>query len=187
VDEGTTVTLNGTGSSDPNPGQTLTYAWTQLSGPPVTINNANMAMATCTAPALGTLDCEPLVFQLKVTDSCGAMATDTVTIDVSDRFVLADDNNNNCVVVRRMCGTNMGTYCWKKPNGSTVSGPVTIMVTPPGTVTIMSKDTDPNLFQGGADLTRNRGNARLVEPRNPPGPASVIIDSNVSNSTCACP
>lgn len=76
---GTSVTLSAAGSSDPDAGDTLSYEWTQLSGPSVTLNDANAQQATFTAPAsTGTL-----VFQLTVTDSAGGRATDTVQISVS--------------------------------------------------------------------------------------------------------
>jgi len=42
------VTLDGSGSYDPL-GETLTYQWTQINGPTVTINNATAAKATFTA------------------------------------------------------------------------------------------------------------------------------------------
>ncbi len=44
VAEMTVVNLNGSGS-DPDAGDTLTFAWTQTAGQPVTINNANTANA----------------------------------------------------------------------------------------------------------------------------------------------
>ena len=44
------VTLNGTLSSDSD-GTITAYQWTQTSGPIVTLNNANTAVATFTAPA----------------------------------------------------------------------------------------------------------------------------------------
>ena len=44
------ITLNGSGSYDPL-GEALTYTWTQITGPTVTINNANAAVATFTAAA----------------------------------------------------------------------------------------------------------------------------------------
>jgi hypothetical protein len=128
-----------------------------------------------------------LTFQLKVTDSCGAMATDTVTVTVTDRFALRDDRNGHCVIITRACGMgNMGQYCWRKPDGSTVSGACTITVQ--GTVlTVQSKPEDPNLFQAGADLARGTGNARLTETRANPTRTSTIFDSNIRNSTCNCP
>ena len=43
-----TVTLNGTGSYDPN-GRALTYSWLQEAGPAVALSGANMATATFTA------------------------------------------------------------------------------------------------------------------------------------------
>lgn len=75
---GTTVTLNGTGSSDPE-GGALTYAWAQLSGTAVQLSDPSASSPSFTAPGeVGTL-----VFQLTVTDSGQVSDTDTVTITVS--------------------------------------------------------------------------------------------------------
>ena len=70
-----TITLNGSGSYDPL-GEALTYAWSQISGPTVTINNANQAVATFTAAAGQSYQ-----FMLKVTNTDGisAQATTLVT------------------------------------------------------------------------------------------------------------
>ena len=76
VEPGATVTLNGAGT-DPD-GSTLSYAWSQISGTSVTLQNANTARATFIAPdAAGAL-----VFRLTVTDDIGATDTDDVTVTV---------------------------------------------------------------------------------------------------------
>lgn len=75
---GATVTLNGTGSSDPE-GGALTYGWTQLSGTGVTLSDPAASSPAFTAPE----EAGTLVFQLTVTDGYQASDTDTVTITVS--------------------------------------------------------------------------------------------------------
>ena len=49
VNAGDTVTLDGTGSTDPD-SDPLTYSWVQTAGPAVTLTGANTAQPTFTAP-----------------------------------------------------------------------------------------------------------------------------------------
>ena len=81
VTAGTTVTLDGSGSSDPDTGDTLTYSWSHTSGTPaVTLTGPTTASPTFTAPAVSTSTA--FVFTLTVSDG-EATATDTVTITVA--------------------------------------------------------------------------------------------------------
>ena len=74
------VTLDGSGSSDPENGA-LTYAWTQTGGTPtVTLTGADTARATFTAPQVTAN--AALTFTLTATDPGGQSATDTVTVSV---------------------------------------------------------------------------------------------------------
>ena len=72
--------LAGSTSTDPD-NDTLTYAWTQTSGPNVTLNGANTASMSFTAPD----NSGNIGIQLTVTDSKGASATATTTIAINKK------------------------------------------------------------------------------------------------------
>ena len=80
VFEGDEVTLDGTGSSDPD-GSITAYQWVQASGPNVTLSNPASATTTFTAPGFGTGG-GSLTFQLTVTDDLGLQSTDTMIVNV---------------------------------------------------------------------------------------------------------
>src|SRR5690606_25911347 len=68
VTGGARVTLDGRSSNDPD-GDTLAFAWTQVDGPPVTLEDADAALARFNAP---TVDSDTLLrFRLTVTDPGG--------------------------------------------------------------------------------------------------------------------
>ena len=75
---GTTVTLNGAASTDPENNIT-SYAWTQISGPAVVLTNAATVQASFTVPQPAGAT-YALVFQLTVTDAFGATSTDQVSV-----------------------------------------------------------------------------------------------------------
>jgi LmbE family N-acetylglucosaminyl deacetylase len=78
VQTGATVTLNGTGSSDPG-GKSLTYQWTQTGGAAVTLSTSTAAQPTFTAPSSAAT----LTFQLVVNNGTASSSPATVTITVS--------------------------------------------------------------------------------------------------------
>ncbi len=81
VEEGTAATLDGSGSVTTT--GTLTYQWTQTSGDPVTLNNANAAIADFEAPVIWDYT-EELTFRLDVDDGAGGTSSDEVMIEVAN-------------------------------------------------------------------------------------------------------
>ena len=81
VGEGILVTLNGSGSVTTS--GNISYAWTQLSGPPVTLANADKAVCTFTSPAIWSF-IKQLRFRLQVTDGVGGNSTDEVNVNVTN-------------------------------------------------------------------------------------------------------
>jgi len=76
VNEGDTVTLDGSSSSDPDDGIS-SYLWTRTDGPSINLSDPASSKPSFTAPSGGTLQ-----FELKVTDKGGLTAIDTVTITI---------------------------------------------------------------------------------------------------------
>ena len=76
---GSTVTLNGSQSNDPN-GDPLDFQWTQIAGQSVTLTDATSAMSTFTAPTVNSDTM--LQFRLTVTDPLGLADSAIVTITV---------------------------------------------------------------------------------------------------------
>jgi len=93
VDEGASVALDGSGSFDPE-AQTLTWSWTQVSGPAVTLVGADTRTPSFDSPLLdlgGASVSEAVVLQLSVTDvalpeDCGGPRTalDIVSVQLNN-------------------------------------------------------------------------------------------------------
>jgi uncharacterized repeat protein (TIGR01451 family) len=80
-----TVTLNGTGSSDPE-GDTLTYTWTteDLLPPPIVLSGGGSGGAVTGSTVSGSVPLGIFTILLTVSDGIGGTATDTVRIEVLD-------------------------------------------------------------------------------------------------------
>ena len=86
VSSGVEVTLDGSGSSDADSGQSLTYEWRQISGPTagITLSDATAAMPTFTAPTLSIgASNVVLTFGLVVNDSFNESTEDQVVITIT--------------------------------------------------------------------------------------------------------
>jgi uncharacterized repeat protein (TIGR01451 family) len=93
---GDSVTLNGSQSFDPDSADTISYAWTQIGTPSVTLSGANTGNPTFTAPVEGT----SLTFQLTVTDDGMLSDSDTVTVTVTPKADLQITKNDSPDPVR---------------------------------------------------------------------------------------
>lgn len=80
VNSGVTVTLDGSGSYDPDNGDVIqTYAWSQISGPTVVLDDPRAQVSKFT---LSTSEAVSLEFLLSVTDNGGLKGYDTCIVNI---------------------------------------------------------------------------------------------------------
>ncbi len=126
VTQGAAVTLDGSGSSDPDAGDTVTYSWSQTAGTTVTLTGADTAAPSFTAPAGPAA----LVFNLTVTDSASLAAHDSVTVTVPEMTVDAGSNrtvSEDSSVTLTGAVQNAGgspAYRWTQASPSTPAIPI---------------------------------------------------------------
>ena len=143
VQLGTLVTLDGSGSSDPD-NNTLTYNWSKLSGPRITdASNVSTDHPSFTANYTGTY-----VIQLIVNDGTVDSAADTVTITVvsGNNAPIADAGEDSTVNVGTLVTLdasdsldpdgNTLNYAWSQVSGATVTLSNTAAVEPTFTPTV---------------------------------------------------
>ncbi len=160
VEEGAQVTLDGTGSSDPDapiddPDSTISYAWTQPSGPAVTITNANTAIASFTAPEVDAGGAD-LTFRLTVTDIDSLTDSQNVTIHVENTLTDPTAEAGNAQSVSEGASVTLNGFASDDPDGTIVAylwektaGPA-VTITNPNTA--MATFTAPDVTAAGATL-----------------------------------
>jgi hypothetical protein len=145
VTAGDTVTLQGSGSNDPDPNDptpgALTFSWTQTAGTTVTLTGADTASPTFTAPNID----ETLTFQLSVTDDEGNTATDTVNVTVQavgNQAPTADAGGDQ--TVQAGDGVTLDGSASSDPEGDTLT--FSWVQTDGTDVTLSGADTDSPTF-----------------------------------------
>jgi hypothetical protein len=81
--EKSTVTLDGSNSSDPDDG-VASYQWKQVAGQSVTFSDPTDDQPTFEAPSFDDSGDKPLIFELIVTDEGGLQSSDSTTVSVSN-------------------------------------------------------------------------------------------------------
>ena len=180
VDEGETVTLDGTGSSDPD-GDTIHYNWIQIGGPLVTLSDA-----TVEDPTFVLIDVdengESLIFELTVTDDeiDGLKSTDVCIVNVIDLTGVNNPPTADAGLDQTVdegetvtldgtgssdpdLGDGIASYLWKQTGGTTVTLSDTTytmptFVTPPvdlsgTTLTFQLTVTDNGGLEGSAEVS----------------------------------
>jgi len=129
VDEQTAVTLTGSGTDID--GTVAGYAWVQTAGTPVTLTNANAAVATFIAPA--SMTGEVMSFQLTVTDDKGLSSTAATTnvtvlhVNVAPTANAGADQTVNKKAAVTLAGSgadidgSIASYAWVQTAGTSVT------------------------------------------------------------------
>ncbi len=185
VTAGATVNLNGGGSSDPD-GDLLTFQWQQTAGTPiVTLNSANSAAASFTAPNQAAT----LTFQLTVDDGRGGTASDSTVVTVMTTMVakpilyLANFDGSNITAYDL---TNPGTVNGNIAPNANLAGGQTMLAAPADMVIDKNGGLLVNDFNGKAitayadalDLGMINGN--VAPTRNVQGAATLLVHPTAS-------
>ncbi len=156
VDEQSTVTLDGSASTDPD-GNTLSFVWTQTGGETVSISGSNSVQASFSSPDVGVGSSVDLTFELRVSDG-SAINADTVVVTVngvtnsdpvadagSDRLAA---QQSTIVLVGSAVDPDLGdtlTYSWTQLSGTAAT--ITDGDTPNASI------GTPSVQPGGETLT----------------------------------
>ncbi|MBI1353631.1 MAG: OmpA family protein [Acidobacteria bacterium] len=157
------ITLNGTGSYDPD-GDPITYAWTQVGGPSVSLNGADTATPTFTAEEGQTYH-----FRLTVRDDHGGVGTDRTTVAAESNDIQLTRFSVDPSTVKR---GDSATIVWQVKNADSVeinpglgsvdlSGTSTVVVNETTTYTLTAKKGDKTITETRT-VTVNALAARVI-------------------------
>ncbi|MBF0180931.1 MAG: hypothetical protein HQM03_12985 [Magnetococcales bacterium] len=133
---GSTVTLDGSASSDADAGTTLNHFWSQTSGPAVTLSSSALVKPTFTAPNTAAT----MVFALTVNDGLFASATPATVTVITNHVPVANPGSSQTVTVP-------GTVTLDASSSSDADDPSltyawTVTSQPPGSAVALSSNTE---------------------------------------------
>ena len=167
ADQGTTVTLDGSGSTDTDDG-IASYLWTQVDGDPVTLSDPTSNVTTFTAPETGQ-DGSNLTFQLTITDFGGLQSTAECSVYIT-QMPIADAGSDQTVNYGQIVTLNSNStdpdgevvsYQWTQVSGTpvTLSDPASAQTTftapdvgPDGDILTFSLTVTDNSGLQGTDI-----------------------------------
>lgn len=186
-----TVTLDGSLSRDPE-GGALTYAWRKVSGPDVTISQANQAKATFSV-AQTTAD-QVWVFELKTTDTAGLSSTAQVQVtnkapqanrppQVTMPAAQSVESGKSITVVAQASDQDNDalTYQWTLPTGLTAPSLTgsSVTITAPTVTSATSYTLSVSVSDGKSSTA---GSTTLtVQPASAGGSCGIPQDPNAAN------
>lgn len=153
VSESAPVALDGSASSDAD-GVVASFAWTQMSGPTVTLTGANTAAPSFTAPYVSADTV--LTFRLTIADNDGATSSATVNVTVVKVSLPSVVSG-----LLATAGNTQNTLTWQPATAPPTAGPITYNLywsTTPGVTkangTRISNVASPYAHTGLANGTR---------------------------------
>ncbi len=171
INRASIVTLDGSGSSDPDSGDTLTYLWARPTGSAggtysgtVTPSDETAQSPTFTAPTGDVID-DTIIFTLTVSDGNGGTHTDTVTLTLKNApptvtITSAGSNQYTATATDPDDASATFTYQWAiSPSSHTITNATSQTVTvnpggaPTGTLTLTVTDEDGGTVTATKSLT----------------------------------
>jgi len=172
TDQGMPITINVLANDSDPDGDPLTVTSVTQASHGTVVNNGNGTVKYTPNPIFSGMD----TFTYTISDGHGGMDTATVTVTIQGALVLQDDRNGNCLRLN----LTAATYTFRTARNGTFMGSVVITRSGPA-LNFQSSPSDPNLLQGGVDLSRRTGNARYQVPRGRGGQIFTITDNNIDN------